>query len=211
MANSLIESSSISSTELCCARVLRDLAQLVHVIECAMAPRRWSTPPDEWRAVDWSALQQARRCIEDIRIQRHAEYSAAPLCAEDGMTIDVVLFLGVCVCARAIATNCGETTGYDEPCDLSCMILRGRVFSTLVADELDLVLASVWHNRRRYDWMGTDMRQFVALVQARAASLLVEHIYNGQPMEDYTSRRVRWACSVARIKCIVARYVQWTR
>ena len=59
--------------------------------------------------------------------------------------------------------------------------------------------------------MGADMRQFVALVQARAASLLVEHIYNGQPMEDYTSRRVRWACSVARIKCIVARYVQWTR
>jgi hypothetical protein len=91
------------------------------------------------------------------------------------------------------------------------MLLQNRSFAQLSSSELDLVLASLWHNQRYIDWSGKDMRTMIIYSQFRVSEILVDHVYKGTHLDDYAIRRVRWSCSIARLKCTVIRQAQWSR
>ena len=188
--------------------VLERAHALVSAIEAELVPRQWKPGPD-WPGA--AALKRARQACEDLRVARHAEFSASALDSTHGVTVDVALFMAVCVCDRVLAEVGVVPEGYAEPCHATCMLLPGRRPCDLSPREVDAVTSAAWHNRRDFDWSHREVAQWTRCVQHRMAELLTDHVYCGASLDAYACARVRWSCSVARIKCAVMRQALWCR
>mgnify|MGYP006952874551 CR=1 FL=1 len=188
--------------------VLERAHALVSAIEAELVPRQWKPGPD-WPGA--AALKRARQACEDLRVARHAEFSASALDSTHGVTVDVALFMAVCVCDRVLAEVGVVPEGYAEPCHATCMLLPGRRPCDLRPREVDAVTSAAWHNRRDFDWSHREVAQWTRCVQHRMAELLTDHVYCGASLDAYACARVRWSCSVARIKCAVMRQALWCR
>jgi hypothetical protein len=210
LADYVCDDASVSET-------LRLCHALVYAIETELVPRDWF-PPADWGG--YETLARARRACEDLRVTKHAEFSATSLDTSQGVTVDVGLFMCVCMCDRVLGTDTLGThavpVGYTEPCQAQCMLVDRRPCD-LTALEVDVVTAAVWHNRRGLDWLCPRMVQWTRFIQRRMAEILTDHVYApqghvpGTPLEFYERTRAKWSCCIARIKCVVLRQAQWLK
>ncbi len=187
------------------SETLRRCHALVRAIEIELIPRGWR-PPFDWNGLD--VLRVARTACEDLRVARHAEFSAVSLDTSNGITVDVALFMCVCLCDRVIGTF-APPIGYTEPCRAPCTVLD-RPVCDWTPREVDVATAAFWHNRRDFDWATRDVARWTRCLQHRMAEILTEHVYSRASLESYEQVRVKWGCCVARIKCLVTRQAQWT-
>jgi hypothetical protein len=197
------------SNEVCVHLVLQHISKLVDRLEkefdlskCDRIPCLQSTRLN---------ISNAKSAIEDLRIERHPEFSSVSLCSDTGLTIDVAMYLGVCTCTRILSRIIDPPSQFYLPNNLECVLLRNLAFCSMSADELDLILASVWQNSRTLDWSSKELKEMLKLAQFRISELLIGHVYNREILTDYTIRRVKWSCSIARLKCTIIRQAQWTR
>jgi hypothetical protein len=205
----VITSCRRESNELCVHVVLQHVSTLVACLESQFDLS--STERIPCLHSNRLDISNAKSAIEDLRIERHPEFSSVSLCSDTGLTIDVAMYLGVCTCTCILSRITNPPSQFYLPNNLECVLLRNRAFCSMSADELDLILASVWQNSRTLDWSSKELKEMLALAQLRISELLIGHVYNKETLLDYTIRRVKWACSIARLKCTIIRQAQWTR
>ena len=69
--------------------------------------------------------------------------------------------------------------------------------------DLDCMYNSLFANESFIDWTANAMRSHVSALQRRSAKLMTEHELGTREMLNYSSKRVLWACSTARLKAKV--------
>ena len=141
----------------------------------------------------FSALQNLRRHLEDVRVQLHAELSVTLLDPEFGLTEDVCFFVAwaLCTCLTLALGQTLDLPVLDEAtrklfyvCDddtatrtAPAYLWQGQAVETLSPAQLDIAYASIFQHCRTICWEHKQLPALTTALQVRAAQLLVQRSY----------------------------------
>ena len=169
---------------------------------------------------DGEKIRSCLKELQDYRIRNHALLSVNPTNPENGITVDVLFFTGICMCIHLLPKPEFVNDWYSNP--VVTNLVDSRILNCLDSAkprELSYAFALMFHWQRHLDWQSKGVRKMISCLEWRCACIMGEHrksIDNQFPstaespwftsaQEFYTTRTL-WACATARCKiaCIAA-------
>ena len=158
-------------------------------------------------------LKKQIKLIENRRVREHSVLSATSIQAENGLTMDSLMFSTVCMCRHRLqlmepqseisaGTNLAFFDAFYAP------IKSHPVF--MEAHEIDLTIACIFHWSRWILAGDKDLegfRKIVISLEHRCACLVAEHILGTKTCDEFYQRRVAWGCAIAKFKHITIEYM----
>jgi len=156
----------------------------------------WTRKTDPW-------LVGCRNVLENRRVRTHWA-SCVPLSDDhEGLTVDSLSFLAVCVCDYVRQWVCFSAALVPQPPPRELPFYDVHV-SDLSPTEMDITFGSLFHHRRHMD-----IEEAVGVLRAlhsRCSCLLGGFCLELAPDPgEFNRRRIQWSCAVARMRIGIER------
>ena len=167
-----------------------------------------------------AVITTARQALENFRVQNHYLLSATSLLVEEGVTEDVCIFCGVCLCDYLVDKTHPRRDNFW--CASRQIIEVGLVafpecgVRKMTAEQLQIEFTAMIMYAHEAPWANAELRAYLAALQRRAAVLIMEHCEvedgNQKPtsgkgrsykkLSDFAAKRVLLSCATARLKSL---------
>lgn len=163
-------------------------------------------------------IKKNKKKIENYRVNHHHILSMDAIVVEEGVTVDVLLFMIISMCCVLLEPprGCAEKVWNTNSIVLALLpSTMHKPPSLFTQYEISLAFALLFHWKRQIDWLADDFIVFVDALQWRASVILVEEVYMGKgaflATHDFFVARALWACSTARCKMSSLAIKAWTQ